>query len=46
MFYVLAFEDEYTYNIVGCYDTEEEAKKVANSLDTESDIWAHIPKKS
>ena len=39
MFYVLVFEDEYTYDMVGCYDTIEEANEVANNLETECDIW-------
>lgn len=39
MYYVLVFEDEYTYDIVGCYKTVKEANEVANGLDTELDIW-------
>ena len=39
MFYVLVFEDEWTYNIEGCFDSIEEANECANSLDTENDIW-------
>ena len=39
MFYVLVFEDEYTYDMVGCYSTIEEANECANGLDTECDIW-------
>lgn len=39
MFYVLVFEDEWTYDMVGCYNTIKEANKVANELDIEDDIW-------
>ena len=28
-----------TYDMVGCYDTIEEANEVANNLETECDIW-------
>lgn len=39
MFYILVFEDQWTYEMVGCCNTIEEANKVANELDTELDIW-------
>ena len=39
MFQVLVFEDEWTYDIEGCYETIEEANEAANHIDTECDIW-------
>ena len=39
MFYVLVFEDEWTYDMIGYYNTIDEANEVANGLDTEQDIW-------